>query len=105
MEKGFAEADIIVENEFYCGMLQHAVIETHVALADATPDKLTIYSPAQSPFSVRGSIASILGYRMDQVQIFVTEIGGGFGCKAEPKLEPIVAMLSKKSWPSCQTGL
>ncbi len=96
VEKGFAEADVIVENEFYCGMLQHAVIETHVALADATPDKLTIYSPAQSPFSVRGSIASILGYRMDQVQIFVTEIGGGFGCKAEPKLEPIVAMLSKK---------
>lgn len=96
VEKGFAEADVIVENEFYCSMLQHAVIETHVALADATPDKLVIYSPAQSPFSVRGSIAKLLGYRMDQVQIIITEIGGGFGCKAEPKLEPIVAMLSKK---------
>lgn len=95
VEKGFAEADAIVENEFYCGMLQHAVIETHVAIADATPDKLTIYSPAQSPFSVRSAIAKILGYRMDQVQIFVTEIGGAFGGKAEPKLEPIVAMLSK----------
>jgi len=95
VEKGFAEADAIVENEFYCGMLQHAVIETHVALADATPDNLTIYSPAQSPFSVRSAIAKILGYRMDQVKIVVTEIGGAFGGKAEPKLEPIVAMLSK----------
>lgn len=96
VEKGFAEADVIVENEFYCGMLQHALIEPHVAIADATPDKLTIYSPAQSPFIVRSAIAKILGYRMDQVQIYVTEIGGGFGGKAEPKLEPIVAMLSKK---------
>ncbi|MFB0920494.1 MAG: xanthine dehydrogenase family protein molybdopterin-binding subunit [Oscillospiraceae bacterium] len=95
IEKGFAEADAIVENDFYCGMLQHAVIETHAALADASSDELLIYTPAQSPFSVRSSIAKILGYRMDQIRIICTEIGGGFGCKAEPKLEPIVAVLSK----------
>lgn len=95
VEKGFDDADVIVENDFYCGMLQHAVIETHVAIADASKDELVIYSPAQSPFSVRSSLAKILGYRMDQIRIICTEIGGGFGCKAEPKLEPIVAVLSK----------
>ena len=97
VEKGFAEADVIVENDFYCGMLQHTVIETHAAIADASKDELLIYAPSQSPFAVRSSLAKILGYRMDQIRLICTEIGGGFGCKAEPKLEPIAAVLSKLS--------
>ena len=95
VEQGFAQADVIVESDFYCSMLQHVVMETHAALADATDDELVIYSPAQSPFTVRAAIAQCLGYRYDQVRIVCTEIGGGFGCKAEPKLEPIVAVLSR----------
>lgn len=95
IEEGFAEADVIVESDFYCAMLQHAVIEPHVALADATEDELVLYAPAQSPFTVRSAMAKALGYRIDQVRVICTEIGGGFGCKAEPKLEPIVAVLSK----------
>lgn len=95
IEKGFAEADVIVEGEFSCAMLQHTVIETHCAVADATKDKLVIYAPAQSPFQTRNMLARILGYQQDQVELIPTEIGGGFGCKAEPKLEPIAAVLSK----------
>lgn len=95
VEQGFAEADVIVENDFYCAMLQHVVIEPHTTIADATDDELILYVPAQSPFSVRGVMAKALGYRNDQVRIVCTEIGGGFGCKAEPKLEPIVAVLSR----------
>lgn len=95
VEEGFAQADVIVENDFYCGMLQHAVIEPHVALADATDDELVIYGPMQSPFAARGVLSKALGYSAGKIRLVCTEIGGGFGGKAEPKLEPLVAVLSK----------
>lgn len=95
IKKGFEESDVIVEGDFYCSMLQHAVMETHAAVADAAEDHVDVYTSLQSPFAVRGMIAHELGYSFDQFRIHCTEIGGGFGCKAEPKLEPIAILLSQ----------
>ena len=97
IEQGFEEADYIVENDFYVAMLQHTVMETHCAIADATPDMLTIIAPSQSPFSVRSMLSKVLGYSMDKIRIICSEIGGGFGAKAEPKLEPLVSLLSMEA--------
>ncbi|MBQ0059596.1 MAG: xanthine dehydrogenase family protein [Lachnospiraceae bacterium] len=95
IEEGFKQADVIVENEFRCGMLQHTVMEPHSAIGDVTDDEITIYAPAQSPFSTRSMLHHALGYPLNKIRIICTEIGGGFGSKAEPKLEMLVAVLSK----------
>ncbi len=97
LEDGFSQADVVVENEFYCGMLQHTVMETHCATAVADTEKIHVYSPAQSPFAIRGVIANAFGYSQDNVRITCTEIGGGFGCKAEAKAEPIAVALALAS--------
>ena len=97
VKKGFEEADIIVESEYYTAMLQHTVIETHTTLVSAMDDELLVYAPVQSPFSVRNLLAGLFGYAQSQVRIICTDIGGGFGCKLEPELTPIAAALSVKA--------
>ena len=95
--KGFEEADVIVESEYYTAMLQHTVIETHTTLVSASPDELTVYAPVQSPFSVRSLLSGLFGYPLNRVRIVCTDIGGAFGCKLEPQLTPIAAALSIKA--------
>ncbi|MCL2856956.1 MAG: xanthine dehydrogenase family protein molybdopterin-binding subunit [Oscillospiraceae bacterium] len=95
IDEGFKQADVVVENEFYCAMGQHTPLETHVAIADADEHGCHVYTPAQSPFMIRGVLAKAFGYRVDRVRVTCTEIGGGFGCKVEARLEPIAIALSR----------
>ncbi len=99
VEKGFAEADLIVESKFLCGQLQHTLIETHTATAQANPytKEIDVWTPNQSPFSIRGLIAKIFGVPTEKVRLIMTDIGGGFGGKYEAKCEPIAVALSLKA--------
>lgn len=96
VEKGFEEADIVVENTYRTSSVNHTTIEGHVAVAKFDPmaKKLTIWSPAQSPFMIRKQMAGLFGLKQSDVRLICTLIGGGFGGKYELKLEPIVAALS-----------
>ncbi len=96
-EAGFAEADVIAESEFYCSMLQHTVIEPHVAIADADERHIHVITPNQSPFGLRTVLANAFGYRADCVRITCADIGGAFGGKVEGRLEPIAIALSLAS--------
>jgi carbon-monoxide dehydrogenase large subunit len=96
IEKGFAESDIVVENEYRTAAINHSTIETHCATAkyDRMSRQLTIWSPAQSPFLVRKQLASLFGIPHKNVRLICTLIGGGFGSKYELKVEPIAAALA-----------
>ncbi len=91
IEKGFAEADIIVERDFEVPQIQHVPIETHKAAAQWSPDgKLTVWSTAQSPNVVRQLLAKSLEIPMHKIRVISSYIGGGFGCKAGASLEGLV---------------
>ena len=95
VDQGLQESDAVVENEFYCRMIQHVPFETHAAIAIADQENCHIISPAQSPFMIRNIIAHAFGYRLDRVRVTCSDIGGAFGCKVEAKLEPICVALSR----------
>ncbi len=99
VDKGFAEADLIVESKFRCGQLQHTLIETHTSTAMANPytGDIQVWTPNQSPFSIRGLMAKIFGVPADKVRLTMTHIGGGFGGKYEAKCEPVAIALSLKA--------
>lgn len=99
VEKGFAEADLVVESKFRCGQLQHTLIETHTATAAANPytQEIQVWTPNQSPFGIRGLMAKIFGVPAEKVRLTMTHIGGGFGGKYEAKCEPISIALSLKA--------
>jgi CO/xanthine dehydrogenase Mo-binding subunit len=96
VEKGFAEADMIVEREYRNPNVQHVPMETHVAIGRwEVGDKITIWSSAQSPFTVRNLFCHAFGVPHKNVRVIVNNVGGGFGGKAGIHLEPLVCSLSK----------
>src|SRR5262249_10940653 len=98
VEAGFRQADVIVEREFNTQSVQHGYIDPHVSTASWSSDgHLTIWTSTQGAFAIRSSTAAILGIPESQVKVIPMEIGGGFGGKAVTYLDPVAAVLSKKS--------
>jgi CO/xanthine dehydrogenase Mo-binding subunit len=98
VEKAFKEADLIVENKYTQPQVLHVPMETHSVIAKwGTGDRIKIWSSAQSPFAIRDLFAIGLGVPMENIEVVVPYIGGGFGGKSGIHQEPIAAILSKLS--------
>ena len=88
VDKGFAEADVIIERDYYIPQMQHVTIETHKAAALWGFDgKLTVWSTAQSPFTVRQLLGKCLDMPLHKIRVVSSYIGGGFGGKAGATME------------------
>jgi len=95
---GFGEAAVIVEREYHTAPVHQGYIEPHSATASWNPDgALTIWCSSQGHFAMREQTARILGIPVSKVKVIPMEIGGGFGGKTMIYLEPVAALLSKKS--------
>lgn len=98
LQKGFGEADFIIEREFYTGTVHQGYIEPHVSTALWDKNgRIYLWTSTQGHFQARDVTAMTLGIPPSQVKITPSEIGGGFGGKLAIYLEPIVALLSKKT--------
>ena len=98
LDAGFAEADRIFEREYRTKTVHQGYIEPQNATAWWSPDgRLTVWCSSQGHFGVRDNTARILGLPVSQVKVVPLEIGGGFGGKIPPYLEPTAAILSRKS--------
>ena len=97
-EAGFAEADQVFEREYRTKTVHQGYIEPQNATAWWAPDgRLTVWCSSQGHFGVRDNTARILGLPVSDVKVVPLEIGGGFGGKIPPYLEPVAAVMSKKS--------
>lgn len=94
---GFAQADLVVEDTFYVPSAQHVPMEPHVAVATWEQGCLTVYTGSQTPFDTRRSLAKLFHLTPEQVRVVVPSLGGGYGSKSFPRLEPIAALLAKKA--------
>ena len=98
LEKGFAEADVLVEREFHTKTVHQGYIEPHNATAFWNKDgRVTIWCSTQGPFEVRDATADVLGLNVSDVKLVPMEIGGGFGGKFGPYGHPVAALLSRKT--------
>ena len=98
VEKGFEEADVVVEREFRTKTVHQGYIEPQSATASWSHDgRVTIWNSSQNPFGIRDNTARILGIPSSKIKLIPMEIGGGFGGKLGTYLEPVAAALSKKS--------
>jgi CO/xanthine dehydrogenase Mo-binding subunit len=98
VEKGFAEADHVLEREFHTATVHQGYIEPHNSTALWNQDgRVLIWTSTQGAFVVRDTVACMLDLPVAQVKVTPMEIGGGFGGKIPVYLEPVAAMLSKKT--------
>ena len=98
LEKGFEEADVVIEHEFTTQTVHQGYIEPHNATALHNPDgQLTIWCSTQGAFTVRQQVSAILQIPLSKIKVVPMEIGGGFGGKIQVYIKPIAAMLSMKT--------
>jgi CO/xanthine dehydrogenase Mo-binding subunit len=98
VEAAFAEADAVAEREFTTTMVHQGYIEPQVSTASWNADgTITIWTSTQGAFAVRSLTAELLHHPVSKIRVIPMEIGGGFGGKLPIYLDPVAAILSRKS--------
>jgi CO/xanthine dehydrogenase Mo-binding subunit/aerobic-type carbon monoxide dehydrogenase small subunit (CoxS/CutS family) len=95
MEKGFAEADVILEHTFHTPIYDHAFIEPECSIGVPLADgRIEIYCGSQIPYQDRTQVARVMGWDESRVRIVGQLMGGGFGGKEDVMGQIHVAMLA-----------
>jgi len=98
VEKGFKDADFIVEREFNTQAVHQGYIEPHACIATVSEDGTAdLWTTTQGHWIVRAHCARLLGWDMTKLRVTSSEIGGGFGGKTVVYLEPIALALSART--------
>jgi xanthine dehydrogenase molybdenum-binding subunit len=98
INKGFNDATVIVESDFTTQTVHQGYIESHVTTVQwDSDDRITVWTSSQGHFGIRDQLAGILNIPMSNINVIPLEIGGAFGGKDSVYLDPLAAMLSKKS--------
>lgn len=98
VEKGFAEADYIVEREFNTEAFHQGYIESHITTVDWDSNgHITVWTSTQGQFEIREHLAAVLDVPISKIKVIPMEVGGAFGGKDRIYLDPVAALLSKKT--------
>ena len=82
-DKGFADADAVVETTFVFGRHTGVTNEPRAIVADWNPgeQRLTVYQGTQAPHMMQNLFAKHLGLEEHQVRVITKDVGGSFGIK------------------------
>ncbi|HQZ40851.1 MAG TPA: xanthine dehydrogenase family protein molybdopterin-binding subunit [Vicinamibacterales bacterium] len=97
IEKGFAEADLIIERDHYQQTTPHQPLETRTAMAYWQNGKLYLHGSTQSVARTVAAVANWVGIKPEELVLISEYTGGGFGSKIPgAQSMAIPALLSKK---------
>lgn len=100
VEKGFQEADYVLDDIYEVPRYAHCAIEYHAAVAKYDHSgRLTVWASSQSPHTQRNLFANALapmGIRHNDVRVIAPHVGGGFGSKAGVTMEILAAAIATK---------
>jgi len=91
VEKGFLDADVVVERTYTTSRVQCTPLEPHVVYTRMDGDRLVIHASTQVPWHLRRIVARVLGISENRVRVIKERIGGGYGSKQDILLEEVCA--------------
>jgi CO/xanthine dehydrogenase Mo-binding subunit len=98
VEKGFAEAEVIVEHEYDTKPMHQGYIEPQSCVATATEDgQIELWCCTQAPWVFRDRLTQILKIEQAKIRVTQSEMGGGFGGKTGFYGEPVAILLARKA--------
>ena len=98
VEKGFREADLVLEHVFHIPGRHQGYLEPHAALVAIDPDgRIQVWISAKNPFGVRSQLAKCLQLPEERIRINVVNVGGEFGGKGDGIDLPIAYFLSQRT--------
>ncbi|WP_413483956.1 molybdopterin-dependent oxidoreductase Mo/Fe-S-binding subunit [Morganella psychrotolerans] len=98
LDKGFKEADVVLERTYESRQVQQCPTEPHICYTYMNGDRLVIHASTQVPWHLRRQVARILGLKQNKVHVIKERVGGGFGSKQDILLEEVCA------WATYVTG-
>jgi len=98
VEKGFAEADHVLQETYRTPCEIHTPLEVHGSVARWDGDRLTVWDSTQGVFGVQEQLARCLELPLSHVRVVGSYMGGGFGSKLElGKYTVIAALLARQT--------
>ncbi|MEE2746674.1 MAG: xanthine dehydrogenase family protein molybdopterin-binding subunit [Pseudomonadota bacterium] len=84
VKSAFAEADVVIEEEFQFGRHTGVTLESRSIVADYDPgeETLTLYQSTQAPHMKQALFAKHLQLEEHKIRIICRDVGGAFGLKA-----------------------
>jgi carbon-monoxide dehydrogenase large subunit len=98
VDKGFADADVVVETTFLFGRHTGVTNEPRAIVADwnAGEQRLTVYQGTQAPHMTLNLFAKHLGLEEHQVRVVTKDVGGSFGIKVHIYADEMAAVALSK---------
>ena len=97
VEAALKKADFVFEDTFRASQIHHSYMEPHATLVAVLGGTITVWTCSQEVFELRTVMAGLFGVPESKMRVICTKVGGGFGGKIEPRLEPITIALAMKS--------
>ncbi|TEU14096.1 MAG: 2Fe-2S iron-sulfur cluster binding domain-containing protein, partial [Anaerolineales bacterium] len=96
VEAAFAQADIVIENEYRTPAGDHSFLEPEAGVATVDDEgNVTVYAGSQIPFDDQRQIAASLDLPQEKVRVVQTQVGGAFGGKEDVHVQIHVALLAQ----------
>ncbi len=96
--KGFAEADVVLEQRYRTASEIHTPAELHGCVARWDGYSLTVWESTQGVYSIQARVAEVLKLPLSKVRVINKYMGGGFGSKLQAgKYTIIAAILAKRT--------
>jgi len=96
MDRGFQEADLIVEDRFLVNSQTHSPLEPHVCLAKWEGSNLTLWVSTQTKSEIVDSLSHVFQIPASKIRVISKFVGGAWGSKYIERYIPITALLAKK---------
>lgn len=93
VERGFAQSDIILEQDTRTQTVEHGCLEPEGALAEIDEKgRVVVYGGVQNPSACRKDIAHALGFPLERVRTITRACGGSFGKREDQFCHIFVAL-------------
>lgn len=95
-EAAFKNASRVIERSYTCPFLAHNCMEPMNFFADVTDEKAELLGPIQTPEFAEKSVNKRLGLDLENIDIQMTRMGGGFGRRLYGNFLVEAAVISHK---------
>ncbi len=95
-EAAFKRAAKVIERSYSCPHLAHNCMEPMNFFADVKGDKVKVAGPLQAPGIIEPTLAARMGIPVENIEIEMTRMGGGFGRRAYSHYLVEAALISQK---------
>ena len=93
VQRGFKEAEVIVEETYTTTWVDHAYLEPDAGISYLDQEeRITVVCPTQNVHYDQKEVASVLGLPLDRVRIVQCATGGGFGGRLDITVQCLLAL-------------